>query len=167
MFSDEEKNLYRSITAPDGLYQKIIAKQRKPKKALYAIAAMAACLVLIVSGVIMNTPSSIVVNGQKLKDSVEFYVATSTLERTVSSTISVPVELDVNCKTEISVNDGLIRIEGGEPSKKIEINSSDLLWWEIEPKRSAQEFEMLISSQKGVQKVSLKYENAKIKVTRE
>ena len=167
MFTDEEINAYRNITAPDGLYKKIILRQKRPQKVLYMIAAVAACFILVISTVLVNAQNSIIINGQKLRDSVEFYVSTLSLERTVSSAISVPIEVKTSDKTKISVDEGIIRTEGISPSKEIEIASSAVLWWEIEPDKENGEFKMTISSKKGVQKVSLKYENAKIKVTKE
>ena len=167
MFTDEEINTYRNITAPDGLYKKIISRQKKPQKILYMIAGMAACFILIISSVLMNAQSSIIINGEKLRDSVEFYADTLSLKRTVSSAISVPIELKTSDKTKIFVDYGLILTEGCSPSKEIEITSSAVVWWEIEPEQDVQEFEMTISNEKGVQKVSLKYENDKIKVTKE
>jgi len=90
MFTDEEKRAYHNIKAPDTLYQRITAKSKTPRRVWYGLAAMAASLLLIVTSVVMQGQSDIIVNGRKLTDSVEFYVATAGMERSVSSAVSVP-----------------------------------------------------------------------------
>ena len=83
MFTDEEKRTYHNIKAPDTLYQRITAKSKTLRRVWYGLAAMAASLVLIVTSVVMQGQGDIIVNGRKLKDSVEFYVATAAMERSV------------------------------------------------------------------------------------
>lgn len=167
MFTDKEITAYRNIKAPDELRQKIIKPRKKHRKVIYFSSAVAACLVLIVSVFIINNQSSIVVNGQKLNESILYYDTTVSTRRTLSSSISVPIEIKNKHVTKVVVSDGFISAEGFVPSKEIEFTSSKLIWWELEPTEKDNVFEMLISDKKGVEKVTLKYQNTKITVTKE
>ena len=93
MFTEKELTVYRNIKAPDELRQKITKTQKKTYKPLYFISAVAACFIFIMSGVILGNQNNIVINGQELKSSIVFYDTASSYGRTVSSSISVPVEI--------------------------------------------------------------------------
>lgn len=168
MFTDKEIIAYHNIKAPDELRERVLKSQKKSKNSLRFVAAVAACFVFIISGffIISNKQSNIVVNGQKLTGIVEFYDTTSAFGRTVSSAISVPIEIKTSKNTNISVSKGIISINGSSPAREISISSSEIIWWEINPEGS-EVFEMKISDSKGVRKVTLKYENAKITATKE
>ena len=167
MFNEKQLNAYRSIKADDALLQQIKAKAKaKRKRTAYFITAAAACLVLIMSGFFVNNHNNIIVNGQKLTDSVVFYDTASAYARTVSSTVSVPIEIKASKKTDISVSGGTISINGSAAQKQAVISSNTLIWWEVDPNTES-EFEMIISSKKDVKKVTLKYDNGKITVSKE
>ncbi len=167
MFTDEQIKAYHNIKAPDELRKKIV-KQKSNKKWLSTIAVAAACFIFMITGILINSQhNNIVVNGQQLKGSIEFYDTAPILERTVSSVVSIPVEIEVSQNTTISVDRGVISIDGCNPTKEIDISDSATIWWEFEPTKDNNVFEMLISNKKGVQKVTLEYENAKITVTKE
>ena len=145
MFTEKELTAYRNIKAPDELRQKITKTQKKTYKRLYFISAVAACFIFIMSGVILGNQNNIVINGQELKSSIVFYDTASRYGRTVSSSISVPVEIKTSRKTKISVSEGLISIDGLEPTKELTISSKEIIWWEIELEDSDNVFEMKIS----------------------
>ena len=166
MFSEKQIVAYRNIKAPDELRNKITNSSKNKFKTLYFISAMAACLILV-SSIILNNQNSIIINGQKLNDTIVFYDTTSSHIRTVSHSISVPVEIKTSNNTKISVSNGYISIDGSNPNSEIEIDSSKVIWWEIELKTSENVFEMKISDKKGVKLVTLKYDNAKIIVSKE
>ena len=107
MFSEEQLRAYRNIKAPDELRQKIVKKQKMPMKRIYFISAVAACFIFIMSGIIVNNQNNIVinVNGQTLDESIVFYDTSSSYGRTVSSTISVPVEIEVSSDVRVFVPD--------------------------------------------------------------
>lgn len=167
MFTDSELNAYRNIKAPAELYKKILKTQKRLKLRLYIVAAVAASFVFIVYGHIASTQSDIVVNGQKLTDSVVFYDTTSAMAKSVSSAISVPIEIKAFGKTKVKVLSGVVSVSGSQPSNEIELSSSAILWWEIIPDNNDSVFKMQIIDKKGVKKISLKYENTKITVTKE
>ena len=170
MFTDKETSAYRSIKAPDSLRKKIIGEKSGHKKAkiiIGCIATIAACFVLIISSTIISQHSEIVINGQKLNNSVEFSCLSRALERVTDFSVSVPVQLNVKQTTKISVLDGTISINGEEQSKEIIIMSPKEILWKITPEEAQCKFEMFITDNKGVQKVTLKYDNTKITVTKE
>lgn len=167
MFTENEITAYQSIKAPDELRQKITKTRKRSYKALYFISTAAACFIFILAGVIINNQSNIVINGQELESDIVFYDTASSYGRTVSSSISVPVEIKTSRKTTISVLEGFISIDGSEPLKEITISDKAVIWWEIELKDSDNVFEMQISDKTGAEKVTLNYENAKITVTKE
>ena len=167
MFTDKEITAYRNIKAPDDLCRKITKPKKKHRKVLYFSSAIAACLVLVISGFVYNNQSNIVVNGQKLKDSIVYYDSSLSSRRTLSSSISVPIEINAKGETKVVVLDGFISTEGYDSSKEIVLTSTKQIWWELETGETDNVFEMLISNKKGVEKVTLIYENTKITVTKE
>ena len=167
MFTDKEITAYRNIKAPADLRQKITKSQKRPNKILYLTGTIAACFILIVSGFVMNNQSNIVINGQKLTDSIVFYDTSSVAGRAVSSSISIPIELKVSHNTKVTVSHGFISVDGSTHSNEITLSSSKMIWWEINPYEADGIFEMRISDKKGIEKIALKYENSKITVTKE
>ncbi len=167
MFSDKEISAYNSIKAPDELYKKISRTKKTYKLPLYIATAVAASFVFIISGYFLTPKSSIIVNGQKLTDSVVFYDTTSASARNVSSTILVPIEIKVNGNTTVSVSQGNIISVNNEPKSEIELSDSGIVWWEISPEQADGIFKMQITDKKGVKTISLKYQNTKITVTKE
>lgn len=167
MFTEKEIMAYRNIKAPDDLRKKINQTHKKNHKVLYFISAVAACFVFIMSGIITNNQSNIVINGQKLNESIVFYDTASSYGRNVSSTISVPVEIKVLRSTKVCVSDGFISLDGNNPTKEITIFPYATIWWEIELDETDNVYEMMIFDKKGVNRVILEYENAKITVTKE
>lgn len=167
MFTDEEIQVYRSVKAPVNLREKITKPRKKPRKIFYFSSIGVACFILIIFGFVINNQSNIVVNGQILNDSIVFYDTSVSKSRAVSSKVSIPIEINALHSTEVSVSQGLISLEGSNPSKEIVISSSSTIWWEITPSETDNLFEMRISNNKGVEKVTLKYENTKITATKE
>lgn len=167
MFTDEQINAYYNVKAPTELYKKIVKPQSHNKRWVYTITVVAACFAFMIMGIFVNNQhNNIVVNGQKLKSSIQFYDTAPVFERSVSSVVSIPVEIKISQDTNISVDKGVISIDGN-PSTEIDISDSATIWWEFEPNEDDNVFVMLISDKKGVQKVTLEYENAKITVTKE
>ena len=167
MFTDKEISAYRNIKAPSDLREKIVSAKKVSNKMVYSISAVAACFIFVTVGFIISNQNYIVINGQKLNKSVTFYDTASSYTRTVSSSISVPVEIKVSRESKVSVSDGFLSIEGFNASKEVEVTSSAIIWWEIELNEADNEFTMKITDKKGVKWVTLKYENAKITVTKE
>ena len=168
MFTDKELQAYNSIKAPEELYQRLTKIKVPRKNTLRIITALAACLILVITSVfIFGGKSSIIVNGQPLDDSVVFYDTTAAQARCVSSEISVPIEIKADSMTEISVSNGFVLVDGGEPTKEITISSDEKLRWEINVADNDGVFEMRVKDKKGTSKILLNYDNTKITVTKE
>lgn len=167
MFTDKEITVYRNIKAPDDLCHRITKSQSKQKKVIYFSSAIAVCFIFIISAFVINNQSNIVINGQNLNDSIVFYDTSATAGRSISSEISIPIEIKAKHDTKVVVSNGLISIEGSNPSSEILLSDSQQIWWHIDPNATDTPFEMYVSDKKGVEKVTLKYENTKITVTKE
>ncbi len=167
MFTDKEIAVYRNIKAPADLCQKITKPRKKTKRILYLTGTIAACFILIISGFVINNKSNIVINGQQLKDSIVFYDTSLSSGRSISSSMSVPIEINASHETKVVVSHGFISFNGSNPSKELVITSSETLWWELDLSETDEVFEMYISDKKGVEKINLKYENTKVTVTKE
>ncbi len=167
MFTDKEIAVYQSIKAPADLCQKIAKPKRKTRKTLYLTGTIAACFILVISGFVINNKSNIVINGQQLKDSIVYYDNSLSYGRSISTSMSVPIEINALTETKVVVSHGFISINGSNPSKELIIDSSQTLWWELDLSETDNVFEMNISDKKGVEKVILKYENTKVTVTKE
>lgn len=168
MFTDKEIAAYRNIKAPIDLCKKITNPKKKQRKVLYFSSAIAACFILVISGfVIMNNQSNIVINGQDLKDSVVVYDTSKTVGRNISSVTSIPIEIKVSDNTKVVVSDGFISVNGSNPSNEIVLSTSETIWWEIDLNNPDNVFEMRISDKKGVEKITLIYENQKITASKE
>lgn len=170
MFAEKEKNAYRKITAPDSLRQKIIGRpqhsQRK-KAALGLIAAVAACFVLFLSGMFMNPSGNILINGQRLDDRIEISCLAPAAERSSDPSVTVPIRLNVRKATVISASDGWLHVTGADPAREVTVSSPTEFIWEVTPQTDPYEYQLLITNQKGVQKVTLKYDSAKMIITKE
>lgn len=166
MFSDKELKAYREIQAPDELRRKVMSLHKRPSRAVYWLGA-AACFLLVLSGFLLRDPGKIIVNGQVLEDQVIFYDTASASGRTSSSSVSVPFELKGIKKAELSVEDGFLTV-GEEPAaKSVTVNASQIAWWELHPEEGEGSFTLRIVHKKGVDEVTLHYENAKITVKKE
>lgn len=167
MFTENEKQIYRNIKAPEELRQKIISSPQKSKRIIPFISIAAACFILVISGFLINSGNNkIIINGQTLKNSIVFYDTASMSGRSISSSLSIPIELEISRETEVSVSQGFLSFNGQNPTKQLKLSSSSTIWWEIEPDKSEKTFNMQISDKKGVTKVTLSYENGKITITK-
>lgn len=166
MFTEKELEAYRKIQAPDELRQKVMHLHKRPSGTVYWLGA-AACLALVLFGFLLRNPGNIIVNGQVLEDSVVFYDTASASGRTVSSSLSVPVELKGIKTAEISVDSGLLTVGDATPATAVTVTSSQIVWWELQPDGEEGIYEMQIVHKKGTEKVTLHYEKAKITVEKE
>ena len=167
MFTEKELSCYQSIKAPEDLLLKIKRKQ-KISNIPARILAAAAVFLFLLSGIYFYSAgeSDIIVNGQVLQESIVFYDTMPAMERNFSSKISFPIEIHPARKTRISVTKGSLSIDGVSFEKEVTISSDTTLWWELE-KEEETLFTMELSDEKGIQEVTLKYENGKIIVTKE
>lgn len=168
MFSNDQKEAYRNIQAPEELYQKVVeSKQPRRLKLVPLLSGLAACLALVVVLGLFLRPGGpeIVLNGQKLEDIIVFYDISPTDVRS-SPLFSVPVELELPRKAEITVSHGSMTVDGGAPVTSLTASSSVTVWWQIERSEVMPVCEMVIRDSKGTTLITLNYNNAEITATK-
>ena len=169
MFSNDQKEAYRSIHAPTALYEKV-AEGKHPLrgKAVWPLGAVAACLALVVVLGLFLRPMGpeIVLNGQRLEDTIVFYDISPASDVRSSPLFCVPVELELNRKTEITVSHGYMTVDGGAPTTSLTVSDAVTVWWQIERGDVMPVCEMEICDSKGTTLVTLNYNNAEITATK-
>lgn len=167
MFEEQELNTYRSITAPQELYDKIMAA-KKPKVHWhrYAAGLAAACLVLVmgIGFFFRGTEPDIMVYGQHLESSVVYHDLSPVAERRTSDVLTVPVELELSRKSRITVTQGQLTLGEGEPAQEVTASGSATLLWEIP--RGISMCELHIVGGKAVTTLTLENENSQIIITK-
>lgn len=167
MFKEQELNTYRSITAPQELYDKIMAA-RKPKVywPRYAAGLVAACLVLALGvGIFFQGGEpSITINGQTLGSSMVYHDVAPAAELRTSEALTVPMELELSEKSRISVTHGLLTLGEGEPTAELNASGSITLLWTIP--RGTTVCEMHIDGGKELTTLTLEYDETQITITK-
>ena len=161
MFSQNQLDAYKNIKAPAELYAKI--KDAKPrKKPLYLIpiaASLAACLVILFCSVFAQSKAympGVLVNGQKLESSVMFYDVSPAdiMESRTTPKLQVPIQLNIQEKTEITVTEGLVKFENVQ-NETITIDKSSTVYWEIEQTSPFPQCKMTLSSASATTVITL------------
>lgn len=167
MFKEQELNSYRSIKAPQELYDKIMAAQ-KPKVywPRYAAGLVAACLVLAmgIGFFFRGGEPGIIINGQLLDTSVVYHDLAPAAELRSSEMLAVPVELELSGRSRICVTHGRLIMDGKEPTDELTASGTVILLWEVP--RGASECEMHIQSGKKLTTLTLEYEETQITITK-
>ena len=167
MFKEQELNTYRSITAPQELYDKILAAQ-KPKRhwSRYATGLAAACLVLAMGAgfFFRGSAPGIVIHGQQLESSVVFHDVSPAVELRTSGTLTVPVELELSKKSRITVTQGQLTLGEEKPTQELTASGSVTLLWEVP--RGCEQCELFIDNGKKLTTLTLKNEETQITITK-
>lgn len=167
MFKEQELNTYRSITAPQELYDKIMAAKRpKVHWPKYAAGLVAACLVLLmgVGFFFRGGEPGIMINGQPLESSVVYHDLSPVAELRTSDVLTVPVVLELPTKSRITVTQGQLTLGNGEPSQEVTASGSVTLFWEV-PRGTAM-CELHIDGGKAVTTLTLENEETQIMITK-
>lgn len=161
MFNKSQLEAYNSIKAPDELYEKILTS--KPKKTkiylIPVVSSLAACLVLIfgISAFLSQGYNpNVTFNGQSLTDSVVFYDISPAraFDMRSSSVLSLPVELKLEEKTEVSVNEGVIVFDD-ERTSSASLEGEISLIWEIQRTGDFPQCVMTLESSEGKAEITL------------
>ena len=167
MFKEQELNTYRSITAPQELYEKVMAAQRPKRRwSHYAAGLVAACLVLTLGAgfFFRGGEPDILIHGQPLESSVAFYDLSPAAEMRSSGALTVPVELELSRTSQITVTQGQLTLGEGEPAQELTASGSVALLWEVP--RDCEQCELLIDDGKKLTTLTLKYEETQITITK-
>ena len=169
MFKEQELNIYRSISAPTELYEKVMAV-RKPRLhwQKYAAGLVAACLVLALGAGFFFRGGSpdIIVNGQPLESSVVYYDLSPAAEMRTSPVVTVPLELELPRDAQITVTEGQLSLDGKSSGKTLSASGSVSLLWEIPREKEALSCEMHIDDGNAITTLTLTYEESKITITK-
>lgn len=169
MFKEQELNTYRSICAPEALYEKIMTAQ-KPRRhwQKYTTGLVAACLVLALgAGFFLRGGSpDIIINGQPLESSVVYYDLSPATDMRSSFTVTVPMELELPRNAQINVTEGQLSLDGQCFGKTLNASDSVTLLWEIPRGEETLNCEMYIDDGKAVTTLTLTYEETKITITK-
>lgn len=161
MFNKSQAEAYNSIKAPDELFDKVV--NSKPKKSkvylIPLVSSMAACLILVFGVAAFNSSYNpqVTFNGQNLTESVVFYDISpaNVFDMRSSPVLSVPVELQVDEETNVSVSTGILVLENGDRVKYNTIKGKVALVWEIERTGDFPEAKMTLHSDNGTKDIIL------------
>ena len=169
MFSEQQKATYQSIRAPQELYDKVMAARKPARRwTSYVPTLAAACLVLVlgVSFFIRGGDPNIVINGQSLVSSVEYYDTAPAFEFRSVPTVTVPVELELPRATRVSVTAGELTCDGMETGTELKVSGSVTLYWQIPRDADPAQCEMHIGTGRNATVLTYEYEETKIILTK-
>lgn len=167
MFKEQELNTYRSITAPQELYDKIMAAKKPARHwPRYAAGLVAACLVLVlgVGFFFRGGEPDIIIQGQPLETSVVYYDLAPAAEQRSSDVLTVPVELELSRKSRITVTQGQLTLGEGEMVRELTASGSVTLLWEIS--RGIPMCELYIDDGSAVTTLTLENKETQIIITK-
>lgn len=172
MFSKEEIDAYKKISAPNELKEKVeksaLNKRSLQMTSLLKIApAFAACIVLVVSmNLFLKSKSvDIFVNGHKLEESILFYDISPTADMRTSPIYSVPVEVTIEREANLSVSHGNMTVDGGVPTENMNVSGQIMVWWNIERSDKMPKCEMKIEQNGKITLIILEFDNAERTIT--
>jgi len=171
MFNQREQEAYKNISAPDELYfrtkKAIQNKKRSSHKVIIGIACAAACLITVFSINLFNTARmpQIKLNGLELESSVSFYDISPASDMRTSPSLSVPVEIELNESSEVSVSYGTMTVDDNSPCESIRLKDSHIIWWNINRGEEIPECQMRIEGEDNTTIITLKYDEAEKKIT--
>lgn len=169
MFSEKERAAYQSIRAPQELYDKVMHAEKPARRwTSYVPTLAAACLVLVLGMgfFFRGGEPTVVIMGQSLSSSVEYYDTVPASELRSAPTVTVPVELKLPRATRVSVTTGQLSCDGMEPGTELKVSGSVTLYWEIPRDAEPDGCEMHIGTGKNATVLSYEYEETKIKLTK-
>lgn len=171
MFNKQQKDAYQSLKAPVELKEKVLAIEPKRRATVlpfvkYA-SAIAACLALLIGAYMFTktSPLGIVVNGHELENSIEFYDVSPASDMRATSMLSVPVEIDIEEKTSISVSYGDMIVDDKEPQTELKVSENVFIWWNVERIENMPKCEMTIQSKEETTLITLEFDNVEKTIT--
>ncbi len=169
MFSEKERATYQSIRAPQELYEKVVCGRKPARRwTSYVPTLAAACLVLVLGMGFFHGGGDpgIVIGGQSLVSSVEYYGTAPAAELRAAPTVTVPVELELSKLTRVSVTAGQLTCDGKKPGNVQWVSGSVTLLWEIPREQLADQCEMYVGIGKSATVLTLEQEETKIILTK-
>lgn len=169
MFNEQERTAYQSIRAPQELYDKVMTAKKPAKRwGKYVPGLAAACLVLVMTAGLFFRGSDpvIVIQGQQLESSIEYFDLAPASEMRSSPMLTVPVELELSKRTQVCVTQGQLTDGEGQTAGELTVSGSVTLLWEIPRGADMAQCEMRIGTGKNATVLTLEYEESKITLTK-
>ncbi len=170
MFSDKQIRAYRTVTAPDSLYQKIKEKTDETNRfraTRNRFLALAACVVLVLGCVFLlhlEQNTKVMVNGQELRDSLSYADLQKGFEMRSSSHLTLDLEFQVERKTEIRVSHGVLVTKSGESAVSHTMEQDASFTWEISRSDLAAPCFLYLTDDKGSTRLALSYDDEENKI---
>ena len=157
--NEKEIKAYKSVSAPISIKDRILTEKENEKryfgiKAVFSYSLAAVASLLVILSVIFWETSTELYFGNSLVD--KDFVAVAELQnekmvRTVSlepAFTEIELELKADSKTEISVSEGYLKLDGKEKTKKITITKDTDFLWLLEFLPYGDEFELKVKTEK-------------------
>lgn len=169
MFNEQERTAYQSIRAPQELYEKVMTAKKPARHwARYAPVVAAACLALVVTAGFLfrrNDPV-ILVQGEPLVSSVEYYDISPASEMRSSPTVTVPLELELPKADLVSVTVGKLYVNGVAAGNELMVSDKVQVSWEVPRDTDYGHCDMIIGTGKDATVLTLEIEESKITLTK-
>ena len=177
MFNKEQMNAYNNIKAPAELRYKVLETDKREKtgysKNIIKIASIAACMIItlcIISAYnIFNSSTKITIDGTSpVKDNIVLQGANSVSLASARNIkiITVPINIDTNKNTIISVSCGTIVVNDAQSGEMLmtdseySISKDTSLLWQIPETELAQNNTITVEAKNKTYILSLVYDKA-------
>lgn len=174
MFDLRQVNAYRSVEAPEELRQQVLqaAKEhRKPKhrSASAGIAALAACLALVLSVHFAGQSSAdVILMGEPLREGSAVVVEELSMpaagptaySRQAAAARQLELELKLDDSTRLKVSDGAVTVlQQGEVVENLAaLRGTVTVLWEIDPTQVTETYQLEMYGGESCCKITLSYE---------
>ena len=149
---ERQKELYRSIAAPEGLRERALAGKVRPRRrvgrtALKSFLPAAACLFLTVSAMLLSvgrgSPPALSLNGTAITTEAVAVSAAAPAnlqvraaafaveEAPVPEAFELPLVLAVEGEAEVSVSTGTLRLDSGEEGELLTVSGEASVVWSV------------------------------------
>ena len=160
MFSEEQVEAYKNITAPEEMRSRVLnsvgTQKKKSRSAVYRYAGLAACLVLIIALSLVFTSQggvTIYSDGQVItEDGVPVYSAVSAMS--ARGMFGIELEAELDGKTVISASEGNVYINGQLAEGKIDAEMVAIVW-DIVPTDTEKIYVLTFENSRGETSVNL------------
>ncbi|MBQ8830705.1 MAG: hypothetical protein IJ017_03815 [Oscillospiraceae bacterium] len=166
MFSNEQVNAYKNITAPEEMREKVLSSvgtKKKSRTAAYRYAGLAACLVVIIALSLvfssMGGATTIYTDGQVITENgVPVYSAVSAMS--ARGVFGIELEAELEGKTVISSADGTVYVydENGELTEGETDAEKVSIIWDIVPTDTEKTYVLTFENSRGVTEVTLLFD---------
>lgn len=169
MFSEEQVKAYKSIKAPDELYERVLTACETPvkkKNNIYKFSSLAACLAVFIAVAIVfgaagfSGGTTVNINGSALSAS-PIALPVSAAEASARTVSGIQLEADVEKNSDIYTSDGNVYIYDTETDEELYGNITAekvTLVWDIIPENTEKTYVLTIENSRGATEVTLLFD---------